>query len=421
MIKAADLIKLAISREDYKFANIEKLLNFLKKEDIYPKFQKFENNGTDARVVIDGKEVLMFSSNNYMGLATNRKVVEGARKQLDIHGGGPGGSRFLCGNIKVLEELDEVVAKTVGKEAAITFPTGYMANLAVFSAVMDPFFMNGVPYAKGSGVIFSDEYNHATIIDGCRLSSSKKVVFKHNDIVDLENKLKKYSKNKHKLIVTEGVFSLDGHLGKLKEIAALAEKYNCIFMVDDAHGVGVMGNDGGGVPQYLGITDKVDILMGSFDKTIGCMGGYLAGKKELIDYLKVASRPYIFSSAVPGVLAGGAIESLKICQNAEGKKLRKKLMDNSVYLKDKLTAMGYTVLGDGTISVLPVVIGDEDLSVKFSDRLLELGVYIPCFRWPAVPKNSARARVTIMATHEKKDLDAAAAAFEKAGKEFGLI
>lgn len=421
MVKTKDLFKMMFTKEDHKFGNIENLLEYLIKEDIYPKFQNFDNAGTEPEVLINGKKVLMFSSNNYMGLATNPKVIEGAKKQLKIHGGGPGGSRFLCGNIKALEELDNVVAKTVGAEAAITFPTGYMANLAVFSAVMDPFFMNGVPYMKGSGVIFSDEYNHATIIDGCRLSSAKKVVFKHNDMEDLESKLRKYSKNKHKMIVTEGVFSLDGHLGKLKEIASLAKKYNCIFMVDDAHGVGVMGNKGGGVPQHLGVTKDVDILMGSFDKTIGCMGGYLAGNKKLIDYLRVASRPYIFSSAVPGVLAGGAIESLTICQGAEGKELREKLMDNSSYLRNKLEKMGYTVLGDGSISVLPVVIGNEDLSVKFSDRLLELGVYIPCFRWPAVPKNTARARVTLMATHTRKDLDFAANVFEKAGKEFGLI
>jgi glycine C-acetyltransferase len=223
------------------------------------------------------------------------------------------------------------------------------------------------------------------------------------------------------LIVTEGVFSLDGHLGKLKEVSELAKKYNCIFMVDDAHGIGIMGNDGGGVPQLLGISKDVDILMGSFDKALGCMGGYLAGNRELIDYLKVASRPYIFSSAVPGVLAGGAIEALKICKGAEGKALRKKLMENSLYLKKKLLNMGYTVLGDGSISVLPVVIGDEDLSVKFSDRLLELGVYIPCFRWPAVPKDTARARVTLMSSHTKEELDVVAVAFEKAGKEFGLI
>jgi 7-keto-8-aminopelargonate synthetase-like enzyme len=326
----------------------------------------------------------------------------------------------LCGNVKILNDLDRTVARVVEKEDAITFPTGYMANLAIFQAIMDPF-MAGVPYSKGSGVIFSDEHNHATIVDGCRLSTAKKEIFKHNDMVDLEKRLKKYPISKHKMIVTEGVFTLDGHFGKLKEIAALAKKYNCIFMVDDAHGVGVVGSSGGGTPQQLGVTKDVDILMGSFDKTIGCMGGYLAGNKKIIEYLRVAARPYMFSSAVPAILGGGVIESLNICASKEGVNLRKKLMENSEYLREKLTKMGYKILGDGTISVLPVIIGDENKSIEFSERLFRAGVYIPCFRWPAVPKGEARARVTVMATHTKVQLDKIADALKMVGKELGVI
>ena len=408
------------SKETEKFGNIYKLVSFIKKEKIFPGYEVFETAGTEPTVKCGGRDIIMLSSNNYLGLSKHPKVIAGAMKQLELHGGGPGGSRFLCGNVEILGELDREVARVVGKEDAITFPTGYMANLAAFQVIMDPF-MSGVPYSKGSGVIFSDENNHATIVDGCRLSTAKKEIFKHNDMVDLEKRLKKYPVSKHKLIVTEGVFTLDGHFGKLKEIAALSKKYNCIFMVDDAHGVGVIGEEGGGTPQELAVVDDVDILMGSFDKTIGCMGGYLAGSKKLIEYLRVAARPYMFSSAVPAVLGGGAIESFKVCASKEGSALREKLMNNSKYLKDKLESMGFKILGDCSISVLPVVIGDENKSIVFSNRVLEEGVYIPCFRWPAVPKGQARARVTVMATHTLEQLDKTAEVFEKVGKELGII
>lgn len=420
MLKEFKLLLSTKSPEKEKFENIYKLVDFIKKEGIYPLYRIFDTPGTEPIVSTDGREISMFSSNNYLGLATNKRVIADAEKQLKIHGCGPGGSRFLCGNISILEELDRVVAETVGKEDAITFPTGYMANLAIFNALMDPF-MAGMPYTKGSGVIFSDENNHATIVDGCRLSSAKKEIFKHNDIKDLEKKLKKYSKSKHKLIVTEGVFSLDGHFGKLKEISDLAKKYKCILMVDDAHGVGVVGPKGGGTPQELSVTNDIDILMGSFDKTIGCMGGYLAGNKKIIEYLRVVARPYMFSSAVPAVMAGGAIASLNICRSKEGESLRKQLMDNSKYLRKKLEALGYQIMGDGTISVLPVVIGDENKAAIFSDRLLEKGIFLPCFRWPAVAKGTARARVTVMATHTKSELDNLAAIFETVGRELKVI
>jgi 8-amino-7-oxononanoate synthase/6-carboxyhexanoate--CoA ligase len=414
------LLNSKVTKEKNKFDNINSFVGYLKDEDLFPRYEIFGTAGTEPKVKTDTNELLMFSSNNYLGLAKHPKVIAGIKEQAEEHGGGPGGSRFLCGNIDILNNLDTVVAKTIGKEDAITFPTGYMANLAIFTAVMDPF-MAGMPYAKGSGVIFSDENNHATIVDGCRLSSAKKVIFKHNDVEDLENKLKKYALSAHKLIVTEGVFSLDGHLGKLKEISKLAKKYNCILMVDDAHGVGVLGESGGGAPEVLGVTKDIDILMGSFDKTIGCMGGYLAGDKKIIEYLRVAARPYMFSSAVPAAMAGGAIESLKICSGDEGKALRDKLMNNSNYLKKGLSEKGFRILGDGSISVLPVVIGHEDIAIKFSNRLLEEGVFIPCFRWPAVPKGEARARVTLMATHKKEELDKLLAIFEKVGKELNII
>lgn len=422
MIKGIGLLlKSKYTSEKKKFQNIESLLNLLKKENIYPIFCNFKSAGTEPIVKGNKTSYLMFSSNNYLGLAKHKNIVKGIEEQAKIHGGGPGGSRFLCGNIEILDELDKKIAEVIGCEDAITFPTGYMANLAVFSAVMDPFFVDGLPYKKGSGVIFSDELNHATIVDGCRLSSAKKEIFKHNDVADLENKLKKYPLSKHKMIVTEGVFSLDGHLGALKEISELAKKYNCILMVDDAHGIGVMGPRGGGVPQELGVVQDIDIFMGSFDKTLGCMGGYLAGKKELIDYFRVACRPYIFSSAVPAIMAGGAIESLNIVSGKEGSELREKLAQNSKYLRKKLEDLGFEVLGDGSISVLPVMIGDDNLAIKFSKRLLEENMFLPCFRYPAVPQNKSRARVTVMATHKKEELDQLAVVFEKLGKEFGII
>lgn len=407
------------SEEQYKLQKVEMFTDFLVDNGIYHTYHQVDSAGTEPDVVVEGRPMLMFCSNNYLGLSTHPEVINGALDQVHKHGLGPGGSRCLCGNISVLNELECKVAELVGAEDAISFPTGYMANLAVFKGLLDPFLTPVSPYRKGKGVVFCDEYNHATVFDGISLSSAKRVMLRHNDMEDLEAKLVKYADASPKMIVTEGVWSLDGELSPLPEVADLAEKHGAILMVDDAHGVGWLGDKGGGSVQHWGLEGRVDIIMGSFDKALGGMGGFLAGKKKIIDYLRVSARPYMFSSSVQGITAGGMIRAIEICQTDPT--YRQRLHANAAVLVDGLRSMGFSVWGDGTVPVAPLIIGDEMAAVAFSNRIFELGIFAPPFRYPAVPEGTARIRVTPMATHTSDHLERGLAIFEQAGKELGII
>lgn len=405
--------------EQYKMQKIEMFRDFLVDNEIFPAYRQLDSEGTEPDVTIEGRPMLNFCSNNYLGLSKHPEVVRGAVDQIQIHGLGPGGSRCLCGNLNVLNELERKVADLMGTEDAITFPTGYMANLAVFRALLDPFLVPGVPYRKHKAVVFCDEYNHATVFDGIALSTAKRVLFRHNDMDDLDAKLTKYADATPKMIVTEGVWSLDGELSPLPEVANLAERYGAILMVDDAHGVGWLGATGGGSVQHYGLEDRVDITMGSFDKALGGMGGFLAGRKKIIDYLRVSARPYMFSSSVQGITAGAMISAIDICQTDPSH--RERLQANARVLVTGLRDLGFTIWGDGTVPVAPLIIGDEMAAVAFSERLIELGVFAPPFRYPAVPEGTARIRVTPMATHTTEQLARGLAVFEQAGRELGVI
>lgn len=401
---------------------MDKIYSFLaqfKATGQYPEYITLDSAGTEPEVIIEGKKCLLFCSNNYLGLSKNPEVIKAAIRGVENHGIGPGGSRILSGNIRELNELDTAVASLVGKEDAITFPTGYMANAAIFKALMDPLIFQ-MPYGKGDGVIISDEYNHYSILEGCRISYSKKVVYKHNDINDLENKL---IENKgivgNKIVVTEGVFSMEGEISPLKEILSVTKAHGFSLMVDDAHGLGVFGDQGGGIPQELGIEKDIDILMGTLDKAIGGMGGFLAGNKVLIDYLRIASRPYLFSSAVSGVMAYGVIKAIEIVKSRP--ELRRKVLDNAYYLKNKLQELGFTIYGDSNIPAVPVKIGNENLGIKVASRLRNYGIFTPIVRWPAVPKGESRVRITIMATHTRKHIDELINVLSHIGKSEGLI
>jgi len=415
-----DTIKAAFSGDEaYKLEKVEQFTDFLIDNGIYHTYHELNSAGTEPDVVVEGRPMLMFCSNNYLGLSAHPQIIEDATAQLITHGLGPGGSRCLCGNISVLGELERKVAELVGTEDAITFPTGYMANLAVFKGLLDPFLTPLTPYRKGAGVVFCDEYNHATVFDGIDLSSAKRVLLRHNDMVDLEAKLSKYADASPKMIVTEGVWSLDGELSPLPDVVELAERFGAILMLDDAHGVGWLGSTGGGTAQYFGLQDRVDIIMGSFDKALGGMGGFLAGKKKIINYLRVSARPYMFSSSMQGVTAGGMIRALHICMTEP--EHRERLHANAKTLVDGLRAMGYTIWGDGTVPVAPLIVGDEMAAVALSNRIFELGIFAPPFRYPAVPTGTARIRVTPMATHSAQHLERGLAIFEQAGRELGLI
>lgn len=413
------LMGMRFGAEKYKMQRLEQVCDFLRAEALYPDYAVTQSAGTQPEVNIEGRRMLMFCSNNYLSLANAPEVRDAAIEQMEVHGLGPGGSRCLCGNISILDQLDRTTATLVGTEDAITFPTGYMANLSVFRAVLDPFVMDGVPYKKGSAAIFSDEYNHATVVDGIRLSNAKRVIFAHNDMKDLERRLKKHRASSPKLIVTEGVFSLDGEVSLLPDIVALAEQHGAIVMVDDAHGVGMMGEHGGGTVEHFGLQGRVDIIMGSYDKGLGGMGGFLAGRRTMVDYLRIAARAYMFSSAVPGLMAGAMVQSMQMCMNEPER--RQRLRTNAGTLIQGLRGLGFTVFGDGTIPVAPVLIGTEEKAIEFSKRTFELGLYAPEFRWPAVPKNTARIRVTPMADHSEEHIQRAIDIFAEAGRDTGVL
>lgn len=383
---------------------IKEIIATAKVENLYPQFYPIQSVSTDPEIIMAGKPFLMFCSNNYLGLATHPKVVAAAGEALRKHGTGPGGSRLMCGNIDLLMEADQKLAAFVNKEDAITFPTGFMANLSVFHAMLDPFRGN-LPCPANSSVIFADKYIHASLVDGCQMSSAQVVRYRHNDIKHLEKKLSGYPKEKRKMITTDGVFSMDGDLAPLVEIAKLAKEYNAFLMVDEAHAIGVIGPRGSGTANLMGIADKTDVIMGALDKALGSTGGFLAGSKELVEYFRVAARPYMFSSALPACLAAGAMAAIDICQSAEGDQLRKRLFENSDYIRKGITRIGATVMGQKEVAVLPLLVGDEATSVQVVHELHERGIVSVNVMWPAVPKGMARIRITPMVAHTKEHMD----------------
>ncbi|MBU0613488.1 aminotransferase class I/II-fold pyridoxal phosphate-dependent enzyme [Patescibacteria group bacterium] len=382
--------------------HIEEFMDAFSKTGRYPLFRQIERYGTNPTVVIEGDEYIMFASNNYLSLCNNKNVIESATNALNTNGLGPGGSRFLCGNIKILEELEREISDFAGVEDTITFPTGYMANMAAISALVGTF-IGDQPHKVNSAVVFSDKNNHMTLVDGIRISKAKTVIYPHLDYEFLERELIKHEESHPKLIVAESVYSMDGNVADINLIHKLAKKHNAMLMIDDAHGIGILGETGGGALEHFKLKNKVDLIMGSFDKALGGMGGYLGGSKKLIKYLRIASRPYIFSSSIPAVMAGGLIESIKICRR--DKKRRDRLMSNANYLRDKLKSLGFKILGNTKLPVLPILIGNDEKCKLYSEKLFERKIFAPAVIWPAVPENLARLRVTLMHDHEKEQLD----------------
>lgn len=396
----------------------KKTTDFFDDAGMYPDYHRLDSAGTGPTCIINGQERVMLCSNNYLGLATHPMVLEGARAALDVHGTGPGGSRILCGNVDLLEELDGAVAKFFGTEDAITFPTGYMANLSVFQALCDPF-VGPLPCRRGTATVICDQANHATVFDGVKLTSATRIIFRHNDLEDLERRLESADSRGPRVVVVEGVYSLDSEIAPLAEIGALCRKHGAIFYVDDAHGIGVLGAHGGGTLQHLGLEGQADVLMGSFDKALGGMGGFLAGRRNLVRYFRIAARAYMFSSAMPAVMAGAMLRALELASS--GELLRRRVRRNYELLRSGLEGMGFRVLGDGTVPVAPVVLGDEKTAVLFQRRLFDEGVLATAFRWPSVPKGSARIRVTPMASHGEEHIARALQAFSRVGRELRLV
>ncbi len=389
----------------------------VKASGLMPKFKTIEKGVNEPICTIDGKKYLLFSSNNYLSLTQDEEVKCGAIEAIKKYGVGPSGSRVVSGNIDITEKLESKIAQLVGKEACYLFPTGYMANVTIFQALMDEQF-NGLPVKTEHSEIFSDEYNHGSIVDGCRLSKAQKTIFKHNDLKDLEQKLKS-SRAKHRLIVTEGVFSLDGEIINIPEYIKLAKKYKSMLMIDDAHGVGILGKNGGGTPQLHNCAKDVDIIMGCCDKALGGMGGYLCASNSLITYFKMITRSSLLSSAYPTMMAGAMLKSVEKIQ--KGEDLRIKLFNNAKILRKMFIDAGFKVVGPDILPAIPVFIGNDKKSVKFFDELFKLEILCLPFRWPALPQNTSRLRVTTMINHKQKHFDQLIEACKKVGKKVGVI
>lgn len=387
------------------------------KQGMYPEFRTITSGVNEPICTIDGKPYLLFCSNNYLGMTQNEEVKKATIEAVGKYGVGPGGSRVVSGNTDITMDLERSIAKLTGTEDCLTFPTGYMANVAIFRAMMDPLVMN-YPNKSEDGVIFSDELNHGSIIDGCKLSKARKIIFKHNSLEDLEKKLKD-NDLPNKLIVTEGVFSLDGEITNVPEYIDLARKYHAKLMIDDAHGIGVLGKRGGGTCDHHSCAKDVDIIMGCMDKSLGGCGGFLCGKKGLIKYLRIASRSSLLSSAISTSVAGGMIKAIELIMESD--ELRANLGIRAANIREDLTRLGFRICGNDSLPAIPLYIGDEKKGIEFVERLYKRGIFTALFRWPAIPMNESRLRITIMATHTDKQISTLINELAAVGRELRVI
>ena len=361
-----------------------------------------------AWLVVDGKKALNFCSNNYLGLANHPRLVAAAKKAMDQYGVGPGAVRTIAGTMDMHVELDRRLAEFKGVESAITFQSGFTANLAVIPALVGK-----------EDAIFSDALNHASIIDGSRLSGAKIIRFEHADAADLEMQLNAHRENLRRvLVVTDGVFSMDGDLAPLDEIYAVTQNYEAILMVDDAHGEGVVGKGGRGIVDHFNLHGKVDVEVGTMSKAFGVMGGVVAGNAKVVEWLRQRGRPFLFSSAmtVPDVAA--CLEAIDILE--ESTELVDKLWANANYFKSEMNTLGFDT-GQSVTPITPVMLGEAPLAQEFSRKLYEAGVFGMALGFPTVPRGKARIRVMISAAHAKDHLDQGLEAFANVGRQLGVI
>lgn len=387
---------------------LDENLKLLKSQGLFNEIDIVE--GANGPVIqINGRKLINLSSNNYLGLATDEKLKWIAKEAIDEYGVGAGAVRTINGTLDLHQKLDELLAKFKGTEAAISYQSGFNCNMAAISAVMDQ-----------HDCILSDQLNHASIIDGCRLSKAKIVAYTHSNMDDLRQKAKEAAESgryKKIMVITDGVFSMDGDLAKLPDIVEIAKEFDLITYVDDAHGSGVTGG-GKGTVKHFGLEKEIDFQIGTLSKAIGVVGGYVAGKKKLIDWLKVRSRPFLFSTAVPPADVAATIASLQILMNSST--LTDKLWENGNYLKVGLKELGFNI-GNSETPITPCIIGNEKLTQQFSKRLIEEGVYAKAIVYPTVPKGTGRVRNMPSASHTKEMLDTALSIYEKVGRELGVI
>lgn len=355
-----------------------------------------------------GQEVINFCANNYLGLSSHPRVVEAAKAALDSHGFGMSSVRFICGTQDIHKELEQKIADFLGTEDTILYAAAFDANGGVFEPLLGP-----------DDAIISDSLNHASIIDGVRLCKAQRFRYKNNDMTDLEEQLKAASGARFKVIVTDGVFSMDGYVAQLDKICDLADKYDALVMVDECHATGFIGKTGRGTIELKDVIGRVDIITGTLGKALGgAMGGFTSGRKEIIDMLRQRSRPYLFSNSLAPSIVGASNAVFDLLNETTA--LRDKLEDNVNYFKEKIKAAGFDIK-DGDSAIVPIMLYDAALSQQFADKLLDEGIYVIGFFYPVVPKDQARIRVQLSAAHEMEHLDKAVAAFTKIGKELDVI
>jgi 8-amino-7-oxononanoate synthase len=373
---------------------------------IYPYFRAIESD-QDTVVVMNGKKVLMFGSNSYLGLTNHPLIKEAAKNAIDKYGTGCAGSRFLNGTLDIHLELEEKLARLVGKDEALCFSTGFQVNLGVVSVL-----------TGRNDYVLLDELDHASLIEGSRLSFSKVLKFAHNDMGALEKKLQCCEKDAIKLIVVDGIFSMEGDIVKLPEVVELAEKYNATIMVDDAHSLGVLGKNGSGTASHFGLTDKVDLIMGTFSKSLASLGGFIAADKEVINYIKHNSRSLIFSASMTPASVATVLAAIKIMEN-EPERI-KNLWDITEYAMNGFKSMGFNT-GKTESPIIPLFIGDDVKALQLTMLLLDDGVFVNPVVSPAVPKEDSMIRYSLMATHTKEQVDISIEKITKAAKSLGIL
>ena len=353
-----------------------------------------------GRTLLDGREVILLGSNNYLGLSVHPIVVEAAATAVQKYGTGASASRLMSGNCHLYTELETKIAEAKGTEAALVFGSGYLANIG------------SIPVLAGEGdLILSDALNHASIIDGCRLSQATKQIYRHCDVEHIESLLAQSMKFRHRLIVTDGVFSMDGDIAPLPEICGLAERYDATVMVDDAHSFGVLGETGAGTIEHFGLEQRGIIQMGTLSKAIGGLGGYVAGSTALIDFLMNRARGFIFTTGLPPATLAGASAAIDVIRSTPA--LRQRLFSNVLLLKNALLERGFQLLPSQT-QILPLILGAADVASRFAETLLSHGVYAPAIRPPTVPAGTSRLRISVIASHTTEDLETAVKGFEAA-------
>ena len=385
---------------------LTKTLEEIKSAGLY-KTERIITTPQDAHISVAGsKRVLNFCANNYLGLADHPALIAAAKRALDTHGFGMASVRFICGTQDIHKELEAALTKFLGTEDTILYPSAFDANGGLFETLLGP-----------EDAVISDELNHASIIDGIRLCKAQRARYKHNDMADLEAKLREASGARTRMIATDGCFSMDGTIAELGAIVDLAEKYNALTMIDDAHATGFLGRTGRGTHEFRGVMGKIDIITGTLGKALGgASGGFTSARKQIVELLRQRSRPYLFSNSVAPPIVAATLAALKLLSESTG--LRDKLEENTKFFRSALTERGLTIK-PGTHPIVPIMIGDAAKSQQFAARMLEKGVYVIGFFYPVVPHGTARVRTQVSAAHSREDLEFAIHAFAETNAELG--